>query len=460
MFQLGTDLWNWLGTVPPGVFAITGAIIGVLGNQWYNRIARRPRPLIFVDHLKMNRSERPPGTIIRRTEAEKADMKQLMVQLDENPFVTEVISISSKLDEGEYVNCLERALREIEEALNYVLPSARDVAKDLQNYADNKRFSQFAEIWAREQNIIWPLLTMAVLREDTQWDKNSDAEPYDVDTDDAGDLYIYVKVEDPPPARRAIPFPVSGHRSLIEGTTNPISPIERTIERFRAPKSKQEELKNLAEDTARALQGEKREVLRKLAGSLHTGITKYITRLEGLQNQVQEELKRYNRIMIHGQISNTGGSPFSVLNEGKLFVQTKGHPYTQGDGDDRTQSYFKEDTEIPIVLPNKEKRYDVPVSIAPGDVYRFNAVSVPRFDQLEQPQVLRDIFRAGGKTCYIGVQVILPGRSRRRSKPVQYTTPRIFQDWKTNINVPRQRRPWYSLTSWLLRKLQETSVGQ
>jgi hypothetical protein len=459
MFQLGTNLWNWLGSVPPGVFAITGAIIGVLGNQWYNRLARKPRPLIFVDHLKMNRSERPPGTVIRRTEAEKADMKRLMVQLDENPFVSEVISISSKVDEGEYVDCLEKALREIEEALNHVLPSAQDVAKDLQNYADNKRLGKFAEVWAHEQNIIWPLLTMAVLREDTQWDRNSNNEPVDIDTDDSGDLYIYVNVEDPPPTRRAIPFPVSGQRSLIEGTTNPIAPVARTIERFRAPKRKQDELKKLAEDAARALEGNQREVLRSLAETLHTGINKYLKRLEGLHMQVQEELKKYNRFMMHGQISNTGGSPFSVLNEGKLFIQTKGHPYTEGDGDDRTQSYFKEDTEITIVLPNKEKRYDVPVSIAPGEVYRFNAVSTARLDELEQPQVLRDIFRAGGKTCYLGVQVILPGGSRRRSKPLQYTVPRIFQDWKTNMNIPPQRRPWYTFTSWLLRKLQETSVG-
>ncbi len=132
--------------------------------------------------------------------------------------------------------------------------------------------------------------------------------------------------------------------------------------------------------------------------------------------------------MIQGQISNTGGSPFSVLNDGQLFVETQGHPYTEGEGENRTQSYYDTDTQIPIMMPNAKGRYDVPVSIEPGETYRFTAVSTQRIEQMEHSQVLLDIFGAGDKLCYMGARVTLPGRSRRRGKPRIYTARRLFRD--------------------------------
>jgi hypothetical protein len=158
--------------------------------------------------------------------------------------------------------------------------------------------------------------------------------------------------------------------------------------------------------------------------------------------------------VIRDQISNTGGSPFSVLNDGKLFVQTEGHPYIEGEDDARTQAYYKKDTEISVMLPNGEGTYAVPISIKPGEVYRFAAVSKLRIEQLEQPQDLLDIFSAGDKGCYLGVPVILPGRSRKRKTPTVYSSRRLFRDWKTGVDVPRRKRLSYTLRAWLLRRLQ------
>lgn len=158
--------------------------------------------------------------------------------------------------------------------------------------------------------------------------------------------------------------------------------------------------------------------------------------------------------MIQGQISNTGGSPFSVLNDGQLFVETQGHPYTEGEGENRTQSYYDTDTQIPIMMPNAKGRYDVPVSIEPGETYRFTAVSTQRIEQMEHSQVLLDIFGAGDKLCYMGARVTLPGRSRRRGKPRIYTARRLFRDWKAGVEIPQKRRIFYGLRAWLLRRLQ------
>ncbi len=54
------NLWASLGSAPPLVGAIVGALLGVLGTQLFNKLSRRPKPLIFIDRLKLDRSQRPP----------------------------------------------------------------------------------------------------------------------------------------------------------------------------------------------------------------------------------------------------------------------------------------------------------------------------------------------------------------------------------------------------------------
>ena len=88
------------------------------------------------------------------------------------------------------------------------------------------------------------------------------------------------------------------------------------------------------------------------------------------------------------------------------------------------------------------------VSIGPGAVHRFAAVSVKRFEELPHSQVLLDIFRAGDERSYVGVPVILPGRSNR---PMLYTSLRLFRDWKTDVKIPPRNQPLQALRTWALR---------
>jgi hypothetical protein len=120
---------------------------------------------------------------------------------------------------------------------------------------------------------------------------------------------------------------------------------------------------------------------------------------------------------------------------------------------------LESDLQIPVLLPNGEGRYDVPVSIKQGEVYRFTAVSTDRIEELEHPQFLLNIFRAGDKSSYLGVPVILPGKSHWK-RPMTYTAPRLFGDWKTDVDIPPRKQLLYALRAWLLRRLQGSVVGR
>lgn len=445
-------LWGWIESVPPGLFAIIGASIGVLGTYLVGRFSRRPRPLLFIDHLKIDRGQRPPGV----TTSPSPETRKLMIDLRDNPFISEIIPLAGRMDEGEYVKCLERALKEIDEARTHMLPSVQSVTKELNDSATGKNLEDFCWLWAREDRSIWPLLVMAVLRKDSPLvvsDQDEIIDSNSVDRDRFGDVYVELAVQNPPPSLRTLSFPLWSQREMFAGAEDPMAPIARYVERVRAPVKKQQELQNLAQRTASAIAKKDWGYLRDLTNSLQKATMGYAAQLDGLRERVRRELKRYDRLIVQGQISNTGGSPFSVLNEATLFVQTQGHRYTEGEDDDRKQLYCEEDMQIMLKLPDDEGNYDVPVSIKPGDVHRFAAVSELRIEKLERPRVLTDIFLAGDKSSYMGVPVSLPGRSRRK-RPIEYTPLRPFRDWKTNIEVHPRKQFSYALRAWLLRRLQ------
>jgi hypothetical protein len=89
--------------------------------------------------------------------------------------------------------------------------------------------------------------------------------------------------------------------------------------------------------------------------------------------------------------------------------------------------------QIPLLLPNAKGEYDVPVSIAPQEVYRFTAVSEARVDNLDANGVMVNVFTAGDRNCYLGILVTLPGRNSLQ--PV-HTVQRLFRDWKTGFDIP------------------------
>jgi hypothetical protein len=467
MFQIGERIWTSLGSVLPLVGAVVGALLGVLGTQLFQKLIRQPKPLMFIDRLKIDRSQRPPGAVTKPTE----HTKKLMVDIAEHPFISEVIPVSGKMDEKEYVDCLEKAVREIDEAQDHMLDSVEKIARKLNDYINRESYEKFLKVWSEEQQIMWPLLSMIVLREERPWsdtptsdrgDKEQLVEPPpteasdygEIDVDEHGDLYIHLNVSRVPPFSRSLLFPWSGRRALAEASGDPIAPVVRYIDQFRAPEKKTQKLKKLADRTAHAVSTGDQGYLRKITNLLIEAAQDYREQLHALRKRIQRELKKYDRLVVQGQISNTGGSPFSVLNDGKLFVQTAGHPYTEGrEDDDRAQIYYEKDTEISVVLPNGKGRYDVPISIEPGEVYRFAAVSTLRIEQLEHYQVLLDIFSAGDKDCYLGVPVTLPGRSRKRKKPRLYSPYRLFRDWKTGLDIPRKKSLSYVLHRWLFRGL-------
>ncbi len=245
---------------------------------------------------------------------------------------------------------------------------------------------------------------MLVLREVAPWEGVSTptAAHGEVDVDEHGDLYVHLQVSRNIPFSRSISFPWSGGRAHTSVPNDPIAPVAHYVDKVRTPQKKRESLEHLARETANAVAERDRGRLREITNWLYEAAQSNKERLDVLQERIQEELKTYDRLVIQGQISNTGGSPFSVLNDGKLFVETQGHPYTEGEGENRTQSYYDTDTQISIMMPNYKGRYDVPVSIEPGETYRFTAVSTERIEQMEHSRVLLDIFGAGESSATWG----------------------------------------------------------
>jgi hypothetical protein len=248
LLQVGEGFWTSLSSVLPLVGAVVGALLGVLGTQLFNKISRQPRPLMFIDRLKIDRSQRPPDSVTKPTER----TKQLMVDIAEDPFVSKVIPLAGKMDEKEYVDCLENAAREREEAQNHMLASVEAIAKRLNDYVNRERYEKFLKVWAEEQKVIWPLLSIIVLREEASWggaptpvtggneelvEPNTTVagEYGEIDVDEYGDVYIHLNVSRIPPFSRSLSFPWSGRRALAAAYGDTIAPVAHYIDQVRAP---------------------------------------------------------------------------------------------------------------------------------------------------------------------------------------------------------------------------------
>ncbi len=147
-----------------------------------------------------------------------------MLDLADDPFVSEVIPLTGKIDERAYVDCLEKASREIEEAQEHLLTSVREVAESLGNYANRDRYEKFLQVWAEHQDILWPLLNMLVLREVAPWEDASTSETYhgEVDVDESGDFTYTYRFQGTYHSRGACRFPG------LEAERSPAHPMIRS----------------------------------------------------------------------------------------------------------------------------------------------------------------------------------------------------------------------------------------
>jgi hypothetical protein len=382
-----------------GVFA---AIVGAVVGAFANRLVNRPKPAAVVDQLAIESlgSKNPLGDepIIKE--------KGLEAACAEAPFITTEFPTTQKTKESAYIDALDEVLEEISEMLDYRLPLSREVAGRLREYLNYEEYDEFEETWTKYQDTLWELLEMGHYRKMLRF--NGSMPDYDNSTSQntirsdpsTGDFWVYTKNDS-----RPIGFPWS-HR-----------------------KRSKEDAKQFAKRAAHALAYRNTTDLRASVQFLNVCERLYGSLLESLKVQVQEELSRYRRLVLRGQVTNSGRSPYSVLNKGRMFIETKNIDYKK-DGKEAT---YSDNMQVNILLTDSSELTDSPISIGSGEVRRFTAVSEDYVEELKDWEVLLDIFQRGAATFYIGMYTTLSSKSESTR---YYTKTRDFRDWEAELNIP------------------------
>jgi len=396
------------------VLGIFGAVIGAIVGAYSARRLGTPKPIITVDQLEMTSSA------TRWTGGVTIPNKALINTIEENPLVQVKMEFSGKAEERrmtetKYIDFLHRALKDIDEVTN-VLASAQEVANRFREHLATDDYESFEKTWSREQISLWRLLSAACLQGDLAYPQEADSSPKKAAHD------VIQDEEEQGSFRVALP----GHYTdlLFDSSADLGSNTH--------PKD-EEKLQNFAKRTAEAFAYRRREDLATIVRFL-LDRSNYENRLAELRSSVENELRAHHRLIVRGQISNTGGSPFSVANKAKVFVQTEGYPFVHIDPDgNRSQRSYPRNMELNVHVGTADKAYESPFVIESGRVQRFTAVSEDRIKELDQRDVLRNAFEGGERKYYLGALVILPGRRPLRPR---YTTPQLFRDWKTQIDIP------------------------
>ena len=418
------------------VLGLFGAVIGAVAGAWFTRRFRDPNPTILVDHLEI------ASTSTRGPDAVTVTNRELIIALEDDPFVGRPSRINSAtVPESQYVTYLRDALKEIDEVIDHRLPTTKAVAQQLRDCLATDDYESFEKIWAQDQANLWLLLSIGV-----RWGDFS----YPQEAPDLLSLSQFREwAEGGSKTKATIILSLPGAGRDIKFDWVKSSESEPTnIQNMQS-----KDVRECAERTANAFAYRVRDDLVCAVRFLLSGM-RYAAPLRELRERVKKDLEAHNRLLLKGQITNTGGSPFAVLNNGSIFVTTAGYPYTkvESNGDKRPLRY-PSNTQIRVLLAedNPSSRnspnlsYTSPVSIAPGTTSRFVAVSEKLLKDVDQDGVLLDAYKAGERDFYLGSWAILPGRKPQRP---QYTTPQLFRDWEAENEVPpRPTRPGTSSSS-------------
>lgn len=443
-----------------GIFgAVLGAVIGATAGAWYARRLSRAQPTILVDSLEIVNSMRPTDEVTPNI--------SLISAVEGEPLLQVQLPRAAKVNESEYVEKLKVTLKQLAELSNYLLPSAHRVGERLRDHLATADYKSFQKTWAQEQTNIWTLLAQAAALGDFTYSPKPESNQ-----------------EGPSNVREAVISPSTGNSPEADQSASTQDPI--TVQNYNdawivsleehrkiyctygalnlATYSEQKKLESFARRTAFSLAYPDRNDIEEIVRFLVNAQSNYEPRLRELRQDIERELELHHRILIKGQVSNVGGSPFSVTNRGKIFINTKGYhySYTETNGSIKQKEY-PEDMYIDILVgktpmvndhANQSQTsasqgntltevaaYDSPISVGPGEVKRFVAVSERRFKEIDHSGILQNVFDGAERAFYMGILTVVP-----RGEPLQpqYTTPQLFRSWETEYNISplKQQQSW------------------
>jgi hypothetical protein len=351
----------------------------------------------------IGRSQNPYG------EAPVTTNQSLAIGCADTPFITVAFPTTQKAKEGEYIDSLTQVLEEISEMLDYRLPLLDEVAQSLREHLHYEDFEKFEEKWADWQDSLWELIDMGHYRNIPIYtDLSSRYSRFRTSRKQLYEVKTHPKTED---------FWVYVHGS------RPIGFMWSHRERS------QKEARTFAKRSANAFAFRIVEDLKALVKFLGETERIYSAPLTQLKEQVQGELSLYRRLIIKGQATNAGRTPYSLMNKSRMFVYTRGLPYKENG----RPTEYEDDMQIDMVLVDDHKLTTAPLSVGSGEVSRFTAVSEDYVTQLNHSQLLLDTYRGGNTKFYMGMLTTL---SNKQWSSSHYTKDRYFKDWDPVLSIP------------------------
>jgi hypothetical protein len=421
---------------------------------------------------------------------------ELAADCDESPFLDHQ-DLAARPKEREYVQFLESALDQIETAIEG-LPRIEETGKELSLRVSRRDFRHLESVFTRQWRLIWPILVGAVARGEFSYE-NGDSPPdpatWPIILDrlarsDESILTVVIPAEGAP--RKQLPAGLEDSKESEEGGTSgssstkiiaPTVSINEIVEssadglRIRPPgldeviidkdgdliiplsgprnmlftwqgiPAKETELRSFATRTAAAfLTKDVNDLLALSQFLIDVGET-YRSSLNSLQLKLTKERMQFERLVVRGTVANRGGSPFSITNWARVFVQLEGHSYTTSDSEGRPSlKPYPRDEYIDVRIAEDRgegsESFESPILVQPGSVVRFVAASGTPIRNLSYAEVLIKAMDGGDRKCYVGINGAIPGQryaalaAQRDQLGFYYSKEQPFRDYRANPTIP------------------------
>jgi hypothetical protein len=446
---------------------IGAAIAGAIAAAFVAQYLRRARPIIIIDEISRSPDAPPrPSTAVPDLE--------LAAACQESGFISELPDQQDKrITEAEYVTWVHTALEQAESAMDG-LPALHRTAVKLNECLQRDDFDDFGETFSRELFRVWPSILGGYRKGEISLQgpppvplNESPAASPTTDGDqefwiaDTLDKFPEVRSEIVPDAKVIVFSHPDWEKQIVQDKEGELliaqsGPRNLIFPWTLASPSQQPGAKAFAMRIAVSFAATNVVDLQQLANFLLKVEQRDRPQLESLSARLESELRKYERVVIKGNIANRGGSPVTVTAAGRLFVGMAGYSFAD---DTRTLKSHPTDEEIEMVVgaerPEGEPLFDSPITVDAGDVTRFVATSATRIQDLRYAEILLGAMTSGERKAYLGTMLVSPQRrilrrSRSRSQfTPTYTDPQPFRDSAAEVRVPA--RPQGGLLGLLSR---------
>lgn len=161
--------------------------------------------------------------------------------------------------------------------------------------------------------------------------------------------------------------------------------------------------------------------------------------LRDLGVRLDSELTLYSRLVVTGHFMNSGRAPFTVLDEGELFIFMKDFHYRpDGATSDLTCTSTitaRLDIGSPDARPDDPARFAiVPLGVPAGGMQPFTAIAKEPLGGLDHAEGLKRALDAGERQFRIGVRVV---KSGGKTPELLYSAPRLFREQESaSLEIP------------------------